>query len=42
MPEVGYKPMMPVFQLPKTFHALDHAVTVIEAVKIREPLINFI
>jgi hypothetical protein len=29
MPQVGYKPTIPVFQRVKTFHALDRAATVI-------------
>jgi hypothetical protein len=29
MPLVGYKPTIPVFEQAKTFHALDHAATVI-------------
>jgi hypothetical protein len=28
MPQVGFKPTIPVFEREKTFHALDHAATV--------------
>jgi hypothetical protein len=30
MPRVGFEATIPVFERTKTFHALDHAVTVIE------------
>jgi hypothetical protein len=29
MPQVGFEPAIPVFELPKTVHALDQAATVI-------------
>jgi hypothetical protein len=35
MPRVGFEPTIPVFELAKTFHALDGAATVISAVIIR-------
>jgi hypothetical protein len=34
MPQVGFEPTIPVFEQAKTFHALDHAATVISVVRI--------
>jgi hypothetical protein len=35
MPQVGFEPTIPVFERPKTVHALDRAVTVIGTCSLR-------